>query len=391
LLRYSIKESINAVKIGFLVGHPTQFEGPFFQYAARDNNHDIRVIYSEPDCLKELFDPELGRKVSWGIDLLNGYSYELMPKQARLRWLLKNISAQKYDLLIINGYSRSEYLFAAVIAKLKGTPAALRLDSVAFANTSPVKRLAKKIGFVALKRFFRHFFAIGSLTVEYLEHYGVKRDRISVFSYVVDDDYFRDKSRLSSEAKCSIRERYGIDAGSRIILSVTKFNQRESPWDLMRAYRLMPDNNSCLLLIGDGEQRAALEEYASVQRNRHIIFAGYVPYQELPSLYGIADVFVHAVRNEPWGVSVNEALACGLPVVASSTVGAAYDLISSRVNGAIYEAGDPNDLRDKLNQMLSCRREDVRSENDRVLSTWNYETSWRNVLEVGRKNERVRV
>ena len=379
------------MKIGFLVGHPTQFEGPFFQYAARDPNHDVRVIYSEPDCLQELFDPELGTKVSWGIDLLGGYSYELMPKQARMRWLLKDISAQKYDLLIINGYSRSEYLLAAVLAKLKGTPAALRMDSVAFGNTSAARRVAKKLGFVALKRLFRHFFAIGSLTVEYLEHYGVGRDRISVFSYVVDADYFREKSCLSSEAKKSIRERYGIDAGSRIILSVTKFNQRESPWDLMKAYCSMPDNNSYLLLIGDGEQRAALEEYARGQRNRHIVFAGYVPYQELPSLYGIADVFVHAVGNEPWGVSVNEALACGLPVVASSTVGAAYDLISNRANGAIYEAGNPNDLRDKLSQILSLRREDVRSENDCVLSAWNYQTTWRNVLEVVHRNERARV
>ena len=76
--------------------------------------------------------------------MLGGYSYELMPKQARMRWLLKDISAQKYDLLIINGYSRSEYLLAAVLAKLKGTPAALRLDSVAFGNTSAAKRAAKK-------------------------------------------------------------------------------------------------------------------------------------------------------------------------------------------------------------------------------------------------------
>ena len=379
------------MKIGFLVAHPTQFEGPFFQFAARDHKHLIRVIYSDPDCLQELFDPELGTKVSWGIDLLSGYSYELMPKRKRMRWLLKDISGQKYDLLIINGYSRSEYLLAAVVAKLKGTPAALRLDSVAFGKASAAKRRVRQIGFLALKRFFQHFFAIGSRTIEYLEDQGVKRDRISVFSYAVDADYFRVKSCLTTETQNVIRERYGIDAASRIILSVTKFNQRESPWDLIKAYCSMPENNSCLLLIGDGEQRTALEEYARGRRNRQIIFTGYIPYQDLPRFYGIADVFVHAVGHEPWGVSVNEALACGLPVIASSTVGAAYDLISQRANGAIYEAGNPNDLRDKLKQILSYRREDVRFENERVLSVWNYETSWRNVLEVGHKHARLQI
>jgi len=379
------------VKIGFLVGRPTQFEGPFFQYAARDHDHLIRVIYSDPDCLQELFDPELGIQISWGIDLLSGYSYELMPRRRRLRWLLRDIGDQKYDLLIINGYSRTEYILAALVAKLKRTPTALRLDSVAFGKTSATKRIARLIGFVALKKFFHHFFAIGSRTIAYLEAHGVKRDRISVFSYAVDADYFRVKSCLTIEAQHAVRQRYGIDAVSRIILSVTKFNRRESPWDLIKAYCSMSDDDSCLLLIGEGEQRKALEEYARGRRNRDIIFAGYVPYQELPSLYGIADVLVHAVRHEPWGVSVNEALACGLPVVASSTVGAAYDLISNRANGAIYQAGNPNDLRDKLNQILSCRREDVRSENDRVLSAWNYETSWRNVLEAGQRAARLRI
>jgi glycosyltransferase involved in cell wall biosynthesis len=369
------------MKIGFLVSHPTQFEGPFFQYASRQNDHELHVIYTDPNPSITNFDPELAANVSWGIDLLSGYSYSLMPARGRIRWLLKNIRDQKYDLLIVNGYSRSEYLLAALSARFSGTPAALRLDSVSFNRSSGSKRLLKKIMFWAFTHLYQHFFATSSLTVEYLERYGIERNRISLFSYAVDNDYFKEKSRLSLSAKTSIRSRHNLPNDGRIILSVTKFNGRESPWDLLKAFCDLGKPRPLLLLVGDGEQRLSLEQYASDHGANDVVFAGYVPYPELPGLYGIADVFVHPTPYEPWGVSVQEALACGLPVIASSRVGAGYDLIEADKNGAIYDAGDPNDLAIKLVHLLNSDcLEQVPQENDRILSKWNYDSSWRNVI-----------
>ena len=83
----------------------------------------------------------------------------------------------------------------------------------------------------------------------------------------------------------------------------------------------MDEPGACLWLVGDGPQRPALEDYAREHSSERIVFGGYVPYLELPLVYAAADVFVHPARYEPWGVSVQEALACGLPVLASSLVG----------------------------------------------------------------------
>ena len=49
---------------------------------------------------------------------------------------------------------------------------------------------------------------------------------------------------------------------------------------------------------------------------RNVTFAGYVHFSQLPVYYSIANVFVHDSHNEPWGVSVQEAIACGLPVAS---------------------------------------------------------------------------
>ena len=239
--------------------------------------------------------------------------------------------------------------------------------------------------FRGFTQLYQHFFATGTLTIEYLQSYGIKRDRISLFAYAVDNDYFKEKSRLTCEAKASLRRRYNLPNENRIILSVTKFNDREAPWDLLKAFCDMPKPRPLLLLAGDGEQRSSLEDYARLHGADDVIFAGYVPYPELPALYGIADVFVHPTHYEPWGVSVQEALACGLPVIASSAVGAGYDLIVPDKNGAVYDVGNPKDLANKLTRLLdSDNLELVGQENDRILAKWNYDSSWRNVIEATR-------
>ncbi len=61
------------MKIGFVVARPTQFEAPFFRYVAQDKAHDLHVIFSDENGIAEVFDPEIGTRIIWGIDLRTGY------------------------------------------------------------------------------------------------------------------------------------------------------------------------------------------------------------------------------------------------------------------------------------------------------------------------------
>jgi len=116
---------------------------------------------------------------------------------------------------------------------------------------------------------------------------------------------------------------------------------------------------------------------------KRVAFAGYVPYAELVGCYVMADLLVHAAVNEPWGVSVHEAIACGLPVIASSRVGAARDLVLQGRNGFVYASGDTADLRTKLAAMIdSLDPEAVERANREVLARWNYARTWQEMLEV---------
>jgi glycosyltransferase involved in cell wall biosynthesis len=133
------------------------------------------------------------------------------------------------------------------------------------------------------------------------------------------------------------------------------------------------------LLVGDGPMKNKLEEYVNNNFNGQVTFAGYVKYNELPKYYGISDLFVHTSNNEPWGVSVQEALASGLPVITSQFVGASVDLIQAGKNGFIYNSKNIQELKKNLLTALSFDQVEVKRINDIMLKNWSY-TSTLNTL-----------
>jgi glycosyltransferase involved in cell wall biosynthesis len=375
-------KQVTPLRVGILLGHPTQFEGPFFRYAERAGGAKLTVMYLSANESSEVFDPELGRTVGWGIDLLGGYDYKKLPASGWVRWLWGELRPAQYDCIIINGYSRAPYLVALAIAKLRGIRVALRIDSVMFNNSAKIKRAYKRAAYAVLLSLYDKFFATGTLAREYLLHFGVEPRRIALFPYTVDTEYFRSLAADLSPQREAIRRRYGIPEGTRVILAIVKLSAREAPWDLLLAIGGLDRQDCWTLVVGDGDQRGALETFVREQQTGHVVFTGYVPYADLVSMYVAADVFVHAVGNEPWGVSVHEAIACGLPVVASSRVGAAYDLIKPGRNGYMYEFGNSNDLREKLLLVLDrLNPDEVQKANQEILNDWNYMTTWHAVVD----------
>jgi glycosyltransferase involved in cell wall biosynthesis len=362
------------LNIAFLVERPTQFEAPFFRFAAGDPRHELRVLFTGANAAGPVFDPELGKPISWGIDLLNGYPHEVCRSAEELA---KRLRPESCDLLIANGYTQPVYREAVRIARKAGIATALRLDSVRWEG-SFARDLAKRLLFAAyLKRMYDLFLGVGSLTLDYLRTFGVPAERTGLFPYAVDVEELSSRSALAAGERRAVRDRLGVPAEVRVVLALTKFNEREAPWDLVRAFQRIGREDLWLVLAGDGPERADLEGAAGPR----VRFPGYVPYPELPALYAAADLFVHPAREERWGVSVEEALACGLPVVASSRVGAGADLIDAAGNGFVYAAGDAAELALRVGEALALPRERVADRSREILSRWDYAAAWRNLLE----------
>lgn len=372
------------MRLIFFVERPTQFEVPFYRFAARDPEHHLRVVYTGGDPAVSAYDPELSRRVDWGFDLVSGYDWAVLPAQRRGRWLAAELSSRRYDLAIVNGYTQGTYLRAALAARKSGTATALRLDSVLFAGEASGRAFAKRALYrIVLPRLFDRFLGVGTGTLDFLAAHGVPEERRGLFPYAIDAEGFRDRSRLSPEERAAGRAALGAASDDRIVLSLAKFGPREAPWDLLRAFPAIAatDPSARLALAGDGPERGALEaEARTLGIAARVAFPGYVPYPELPALYGAADLFVHPAAEERWGVSVQEALACGLPVVASERVGAARDLIEPGKNGLRYPAGDAAALAQAILAALALRQADVEAANREILARWDYAATWRHLL-----------
>jgi glycosyltransferase involved in cell wall biosynthesis len=365
------------VRIAFVAERPTQFEAPFFRFAARDADHALRAFFTDPAAGGSVRDPELGREVDWGVDLLAGYANERVPHNAGPAWWTQSLRAGGFDLVVVNGYTRPAYLRAALGARRSAVRAALRLDTVLFERRpSAIRRVFVRRGLAAL---FDRFLATGSLSRAYLLACGLPPRRVGLLPYAVDADAFRlgdarEAVRRRTRARLQIQDR------DTVVLALCKLSPREAPWELLRASVLVGAEGPRVLIGGDGPQRAELECYARAAALDRVSFIGYVAYGELPALYAAADLFVHAPREERWGVSVAEALASGLPVVASSRVGAGHDLVVEGGNGFLYDSGNVSQLASRIRDALRMAPERVAAASREVLGRWGHQAAWRALL-----------
>jgi glycosyltransferase involved in cell wall biosynthesis len=90
-----------------------------------------------------------------------------------------------------------------------------------------------------------------------------------------------------------------------------------------------------VVIAGDGPLRKALERSLSDEAAPRVKWLGFLQFHEIVMAYHSCDVLVHPSEYEPWALVINEAVACELPVIATSVVGAAVELIRHRENGLI--------------------------------------------------------
>jgi glycosyltransferase involved in cell wall biosynthesis len=370
------------MKIVFLLERPSQFDAPLFRLASADAAHEFEAWFLDPRPGGPVLDAEIGGKVSWGSDPTFGYRSRVVPPKGRADWFSANLSG--VDLLIVNGYTKPAYRNAARAARRRSVRSTLRIDSVRF-PADPAPSLARRllVGRLIARR-FDGFLTTGSLGRRYLAACGVPESRVGLFPYAVDEEAF---ASAASGDRESHRARWRIGPGRRAVLAVTKLSEREVPWDLVEAARATaPSERMEFLVAGDGPLRA--EVAARVEGIGGVRLLGYVPYLDLPSLYAAADLFVHPVREERWGVSVAEALACGLPVVTSDRVGASYDLLTLGRNGGRYPVGDSGALGREIRAALALDRGAVRDASRPALAEFGLEATWRGIVEMAERSRR---
>jgi len=183
-------------------------------------------------------------------------------------------------------------------------------------------------------------------------HYGAPRDRVFVSTLPIDVTGLaaRVEALRAAPEYDALVTRYRRP----VLLHVGQLIDAKGIPELLAAYaRLLARGvEPSLVFVGDGPQRAAYD--AEVRRRgwRHVEFVGYVQQGELHRWYAIADAFVFPTRHDKFGVVLSEAMAAGVPALASIHAAATADLIEHGVTGFRIDPADPAAIADLLHQVL---------------------------------------
>ena len=120
----------------------------------------------------------------------------------------------------------------------------------------------------------------------------------------------RERPRLAAQL---YDKELGLDTERPVILFAGKLQTRKHCDHLLSAYAQLPhepeaDPHPYLVIVGDGEERAALERQAAATGFGSIRFCGFRNQSELPRYFDLASVFVLPSRHEPWVLIVNEVM-----------------------------------------------------------------------------------
>jgi glycosyltransferase involved in cell wall biosynthesis len=352
----------------------TQFDAPLYSLIHQQKSLLLEVIYTEPNSSAAACDQELGFSPQW--DHLFSTTYpkrHLHSASISSIWRLSGELRRKNpSLILICGYYPRCQLLLAIFLRFRGQRIGLRSDNtLAHSKFNGLLGFFRRIAISTIQRLFHTWHPVGDQAHAFLRQISGANRPSYRFSYSVDNDWFARHSQSARLNKISFLHEMGWPDDVFIILGIMKWTIREDPITLVLAFQklVLKFPRSRLILVGDGPLRQQVNS-ACCAFEGLICLPGYAKYSELPFWYGVSDVFVHPAPDEPWGVSVNEALACGLPVIAAEGVGAAAELLNNRQCGAIFSNGDFASLSDLL--YIEANRADRQSVSDAAIMTVDY-------------------
>jgi len=258
-------------------------------------------------------------------------------------WLLL---ARRPDVLV-SLYAEPVFITGWLLAKLRGSKTGFWVE-VTFDRW--IKRRAYKTW---IRRWlFRRvdaIVAVGADGKRFAEHAGATTKKIFYAPHVIDVPHYANGARLAHPCRGQLRTELGLHG--TIFVYVGRLWWGKGLIYLLEAFeaaQMHAGEEISLLLVGDGPDEAKLKQRCVERSLRHVVFAGFKQKPELPRYYAACDVFVFPTLGDPYGLVVDEAMACGLPVISSSAAGEIRDRIEAGVNGYIVPPEDSAALAERM-------------------------------------------
>lgn len=271
--------------------------------------------------------------------------FERIPPAEMFQGMLAALDRLQPDVLFVCSYSFADAQAGLWWARRHRRPVVFFTDTKADdAQRSRWREIVKGL----LVRQFDAAFVSGEPHRAYFASLGLPETAIFTGYSVVDNAYFRERAEAVRQAPPSqVGHLPGLADPSPFFLCSGRFIERKNLELLLAAYhqyRGRAPSPWRLLLLGDGPLRPRLERYIQQHHLEEVTLAGFQQLEDVATYYGRAGALIHPALTEPWGLVVNEAMAAGLPVLVSETVGCATALVEPGRNGFRFSPTDADQL-----------------------------------------------
>ncbi len=179
---------------------------------------------------------------------------------------------------------------------------------------------------------------------------GLQKEKAELIYPITDTNFFR----VLDVDKSAVKSRYKIPKNSKIILCVQRMDYKSSHDQLIRAFPKIKEQirNTKLVFVSDKSMsdkipdqkeciKQTLQLIKKLRLENDIIFTGDIDNQSLLELYNTSNIVALCSKNEGFGLSITEAMACGKPVVGTRTGGIPIQ-IKDNINGYLVDVEDIN-------------------------------------------------
>ena len=336
-------------------------------------SHYKAVVFNElyKLSLKERFDMkvlqiainEKSRQSLGYLDLsIHKYPYKILFKKnyeeigfiEKVITLIREVNNYEPDIVIVPGYFDWAYWIAVFYCKFKGKKIITGIESTEFDH----KRMWFK---EQIKRIFVKMcdgvFCYGTKSKEYSVKLGAHQDRVFTVFQATDNGTLEKLYIESKKNIESIRKEFGFKPFNFIF--VGRLSPEKNVGLLVRAFakvkkKLGKSKDWGLIIVGDGPLRTELEKLTiNLNIMDSVYFVGGKSWKDVIRFYAASDVLILPSVSEPWGLVVNEAMVCGLPVVVSKRAGSYYDLVKEGENGFGFDPYDQKELEKIMSKFIN--------------------------------------
>lgn len=260
----------------------------------------------------------------------------------RISGILKTIKDFKPDVVNLTGYYDIASWTVLFYCKLKGIKTVLSNESTA--NDHTRNGIKESIKSLIIKQ-FDGYFNFGTRSENYILSLGISAKKMLVKRNCVDNKAL--KQIYLKYLPERNRQQQMLEISPKNFTFVGRLIDYKNLFHFLEAFNLAQmnsSNNWGVIILGDGELKEDLQQFVFRNKIQNISFQNGVSWQQVPEYLALSDVLVLPSYSEPWGLVVNEAMACGLPVIVSDQCGCAIDLVKNGENGFTFSPDNQEQL-----------------------------------------------